>query len=94
MKTEYLKIYTSSLIIINSIRNLLEENNIISLVKNHPESARLGGFGLSMDSVELFIHNKDLEKFFKRLKIKFLRADVGDRYVKEKIKITEYKILQ
>jgi hypothetical protein len=32
------------------------------LVKNHPESARLGGFGLSMDSVELFIHKKDLEK--------------------------------
>ena len=62
MKTEYLKIYTSSLIIINGIRNLLAENNITSLVKNHPESARLGGFGLSMDSVELFIHKKDLEK--------------------------------
>ena len=62
MKTEYLKIYTSSLIIINSIRNLLEENNISSLVKNHPESARLAGFGLSMDSVELYILTKDLEK--------------------------------
>ena len=45
MKTEYLKIYTSSLIIINGIRNLLAENNIASLVKNHPESARLAGFG-------------------------------------------------
>ena len=62
MKTQYLKIYTSSLIIINSIRNLLEENNISSLVKNHPESARLAGFGSSMDSVELYILTKDLEK--------------------------------
>jgi hypothetical protein len=61
MKTEYLKIYTSSFIIINSI-NLLEENNIISLVKNHPESARLAGFGSSMDSVELYILTKDLER--------------------------------
>ena len=62
MKTEYLKIYTSSLIIINSIRNLLAENNIASIVKNHPESARLAGFGSSMDSVELYILKKDLEK--------------------------------
>lgn len=62
MKIEYLKIYTSSLIIINSLRNLLEENNITSLVKNHPESARLAGFGSSMDSVELYILTKDLER--------------------------------
>ena len=62
MKTEYLKMYTSSLIIINSIRNLLAENNIASMVKNHPESARLAGFGSSMDSVELYILTKDLER--------------------------------
>ena len=62
MKTEYLKIYTSSLIIINGIRNLLAENSIASLVKNHPESARLAGFGSTMDSVELYILKKDLEK--------------------------------
>ena len=37
--------------------------------------------------------NYGLEKFFKRLKIKFLRANVGDRYVKEKMKIKPY-ILQ
>ena len=28
--------------------------------------------------------NYGLENFFKRNKIKFLRSDVGDRYVKEK----------
>ena len=62
MNTEYSKIYTSSLIIINGFRSLLSENNITSLVKNHPESARLAGFGVTMDSVELFVLKKDLEK--------------------------------
>lgn len=62
MNTEYSKIYTSSLIIINGLRSLLSENNITSLVKNHPESARLAGFGVTMDSVELFVLKKDLEK--------------------------------
>ena len=62
MNTEYSKIYTSSFIIINGLRSLLAENNIISLVKNHPESARLAGFGVTMDSVELFVLKKDLEK--------------------------------
>ena len=62
MNTEYSKIYTSSLIIINGLRSLLAENNITSLVKNHPESARLAGFGVTMDSVELFVLKKDLEK--------------------------------
>ena len=36
--------------------------------------------------------NYGLEKFFKRLKIKFLRADVGDRYVKEKMKINKFNL--
>lgn len=61
MKTEYLKIYTNSLIIVNGLKNLLDDNNIKSIVKNHPESARLGGFGLPMNSVELYILKKDLK---------------------------------
>ncbi|MBC8299550.1 MAG: phosphoglucosamine mutase [Pelagibacterales bacterium] len=36
--------------------------------------------------------NYGLEKFFKRLKIKFLRTDVGDRYVKEKMKINKFNL--
>jgi phosphoglucosamine mutase len=36
--------------------------------------------------------NYGLEKFFKTLKIKFLRADVGDRYVKEKMKINKFNL--
>ena len=37
--------------------------------------------------------NYGLEKFFKKYKIKFLRADVGDRYVKEKMKRNNWKKL-
>ena len=36
--------------------------------------------------------NYGLEKFFKRNKIKFLRADVGDRYVKEKMKKNKFNL--
>ena len=36
--------------------------------------------------------NYGLEKFFKRLKIKFLRTDVGDRYVKEKMKKNNFNL--
>tara|TARA_B100001123_G_C15273411_1_gene1011177 strand:- start:622 stop:1953 length:1332 start_codon:yes stop_codon:yes gene_type:complete len=36
--------------------------------------------------------NYGLEKFFKKLKIKFLRADVGDRYVKEKMKKNKFNL--
>ena len=36
--------------------------------------------------------NYGLEKFFKRSKIKFLRADVGDRYVKEKMKKNKFNL--
>ena len=35
--------------------------------------------------VGTLMSNYGLEKFFKRNKIKFVRADVGDRYVKEKM---------
>jgi len=36
--------------------------------------------------------NYGLEKFFKKCKINFLRADVGDRYVKENMKIHKYNL--
>ena len=36
--------------------------------------------------------NYGLEKFFKKYKINFLRADVGDRYVKEKMKRNKFNL--
>ena len=42
--------------------------------------------------VGTLMSNYGLEKFFKKLKIKFLRANVGDRYVKEKMKKNKYNL--
>jgi hypothetical protein len=60
--TEHIKVFTGSSIIVNCIKNILEEHNISSLLKDHTESARLGGFGIPTNSVELFILQEDLEK--------------------------------
>ena len=42
--------------------------------------------------VGTLMSNYGLERFFKRLKIKFLRANVGDRYVKEKMKKNKFNL--
>jgi len=42
--------------------------------------------------VGTLMSNYGLEKFFKFEKIKFIRADVGDRYVKEKMKKLQYNL--
>jgi hypothetical protein len=62
MEKEHIKIFTGTSILVNRLSYLLDEENIPSLIKNHHESARLGGFGSSMDSVELFIYKSDTEK--------------------------------
>ena len=62
MEESYTKVFTGTQIIIRGLENILNENKITVLIKNHNESARLGGFGLPMNSVELFILKSDLEK--------------------------------
>jgi len=42
--------------------------------------------------VGTLMSNYGLEKFFKNENIKFIRANVGDRYVKEKMKIYKYNL--
>ncbi len=42
--------------------------------------------------VGTLMSNYGLEKFLKRSKIKFLRSDVGDRYVKEKMKRNKFNL--
>ncbi len=62
MEKEHIKVFTGTSIFIDRLSYLLDKENIPSLIKNHHESARLGGFGLSIDNIELFIYNTDLEK--------------------------------
>ena len=61
MNTEYVKLFTETNIIISGLKNELESENIKYLIKDRFESARLGGFGESLASVEIHVLNKDLE---------------------------------
>ena len=58
---KHIKILTSSSIIINRIASILNQNNIQTLIKDNVESARLAGFGISSNDVELYIDNSDVE---------------------------------
>ena len=62
MKNEYVKLFTDTNIIINGLKNLLEKENINYRVKDNFESARLGGFGQPLASVELHVLENDLAK--------------------------------
>ncbi len=62
METSYYKLFSESPIIVNRLRSLLEEEGIDSLVKNQIESARLAGFGVSTQTIDLYIHKADIKK--------------------------------
>ncbi len=74
MKT-HIKLFTGTSILVNRLAQLLEEQNIPSIIRNDEESGRLAGFGTFGDSVELLIFESDkepaltiLEEFRKELK--------------------------
>lgn len=62
MKTEHIRIFTNSYIIVKGLQNRLEENEIKTLIKDRHESARLTGLVQEQNSTELFILNTDKEK--------------------------------
>ena len=62
MEKEHIKIYSGTSVLVNRLSYLLDKEKIPSLIKNHHESARLGGFGSPIDAVELFIYKSDKEK--------------------------------
>ena len=53
------KILTGDSILIHRIASLLEENGIPTLIKDVPESARLAGFGVPGNSIELYVNTAD-----------------------------------
>jgi hypothetical protein len=59
---EYVQLVASSSIIINRIAFLLDNQNIQTLIKDMSESARLAGFGIAQNDVELHVHQADLER--------------------------------
>jgi hypothetical protein len=67
-----IKVYEGSNVLVNRAADLLEENGIPSLIKDHAESARLAGFGTPQNSVELFVPADKAEMAFK------VMADLND----------------
>ncbi len=61
-KRQLKKLYVGSYITLKALENMLDLKNIPSLLKDNVESARLGGFGASDSSNELFVFKKDFEK--------------------------------
>ncbi len=68
--------------------NIIDGDQIIaSLAKRWKKKKMLEG-----GVVGTLMTNYGLEKFFKKSKIKFLRSNVGDRYVKEKMKSNKFNL--
>jgi hypothetical protein len=62
MTTEHTKLFTGSNIIVNGLKNILDLQQVSYLIKDRFESARLGGFGEQIDSVEVHVLDTDIKK--------------------------------
>jgi hypothetical protein len=62
MSEDYTKVFTDDSILVNRLQTLLNEAAINSKILDRVESGRLAGFGVPINSVELFVLNTDLEK--------------------------------
>jgi hypothetical protein len=62
MSEEYTRVFTESQILVSRLQDLLGEKEIHSRIQNDAESGRLAGFGTPLNSSQLFILKKDLEK--------------------------------
>ena len=69
-KDSYCKIFSGQLIEIIKIKAELEKFNIIPIIKDKNESARLAGFGTIFNIIEVFVHNDELNKSLKILEKK------------------------
>ncbi|WP_242084794.1 putative signal transducing protein [Aestuariivivens sediminis] len=62
--SEYVKIYTGSLVIVQHLVQELEEHGINAIVKDETESARLAGFGggIVPGFQEVLVNKDELDK--------------------------------
>ena len=61
-KENYHKIFSGQLIEIIKIKGELEKVNIIPVIKNKNESARLAGFGSIFNGIDVFVHHDELNE--------------------------------
>ena len=67
---------------------IIDGDQIIAMIAKRWKEKKILKGGV----VGTLMSNYGLENFFKREKIKFLRANVGDRYVKEKMKKNKFNL--
>jgi len=64
--SEYVKIYTGNYIIVQLIKERLEDIGISPIVKDETESGRLAGFAAALNGQpEVYVHEKELGKAVK-----------------------------
>ena len=68
--------------------NIIDGDKIIAMLAQRWKRKKILKGGV----VGTLMSNYGLEKFFKKNKIKFLRSNVGDRYVKEKMKKNNFNL--
>ena len=62
MSQSFVQIYAASSIEVLAVKNALQAENIIPVVKDESESARLGGFGITHNLQQVYVHEDELEK--------------------------------
>ena len=62
MSQSFVQIYTASSIEVLAVKNALQAENIIPVVKDESESARLSGFGMTHNLQQVYVHEDELEK--------------------------------
>jgi len=60
MKEQYTKVFTDTAILVKRLHFLLNEAGISCRLSDNVESARLGGFGIPINSVALFVLNDEI----------------------------------
>ena len=68
--------------------NIIDGDQIIAALAKRWKNKKMLRGGV----IGTLMSNYGLEKFFKKNRIKFLRSNVGDRYVKEKMKINKFNL--
>ena len=62
MSDSFILLYTGSLIDVQRLKGLLEENNIFPIIKDENESARLAGFGAPSMMQQLWVPLSEVKK--------------------------------
>ena len=76
------------IIMSDELGNIIDGDQIIAAISKRWKVKKMLKGGV----VGTLMYNYGLEKFFKSEKIKFLRANVGDRYVKEKMQKNNFNL--